>query len=851
MKLTASRRIGKPIQPLSNKGRLPVPSPLLSLAHRLLLSLLVTTGTLVSGVSFSQQTPNEPVRGQLKPLQVSGIYPSLAMFNAENECGTGAVVPWANRLWVVTYAPHQPKGSTDKLYEITEDLKQIVRPESIGGTPANRMIHPESKQLFIGPYVIRDSGEVRTIPYSRMFGRPTGNARHLFDPARKIYYATMEEGIYEVDVETLEVKELWADEQKSEGRHSQLPGYHGKGLYSTPSRLIYANNGEHGAEALKNPATPSGVLAEWDGKSDQWKVVQRNQFTEVTGPSGIYGSSRPDDPVWSIGWDHRSLILMTLFDGEWHRYRLPKASHSYDGAHGWNTEWPRIREIGESDLLMTMHGMFWRFPKGFQPKATRGILPRSSYLKVVGDFCRWKDSIVLGCDDTAKSEFLNKRKAKGSIAAPQSQSNLWFVAPNQLDQLGPVYGRGALWLQEDVESNQPSDPMLVDGFQRRGVHLRHASQAQVSIRLEGDLQGNGQWTQLQTWELAPHTGYWFTLPATPMAWVRLRASNDLKDVTAWFELSNEDRRSEEAGAEFDAIAKVDSTEWTGGIVRSLGADRRALQYVANRYTNDGVQSIGLYELDADLKLRSVDDSAALAFNKTQAAIPVGILQADEASVLFIDDAMRRWRLPRGSRGFDRPTALKESRVCREVATERDLFNAYGTFFELPAENAGGFSKVRAVATHNRAIVDYCSYRGLLVLSGLVPTPIPNPHVITSEDRKTALWVGAIDDVWRLGKPRGEGGPWLRHAVQANEPSDPYLMSGYDQKSLTLQHEASDPVEFLVECDITGSGLWQTFRKVLVRANEKQELAFPDGYSAYWLRVTTSKACVATAQANYR
>jgi len=32
----------------------------------------------------------------------SGIYPHLAFFNEENECGTGAVVLWADRLWDVT-----------------------------------------------------------------------------------------------------------------------------------------------------------------------------------------------------------------------------------------------------------------------------------------------------------------------------------------------------------------------------------------------------------------------------------------------------------------------------------------------------------------------------------------------------------------------------------------------------------------------------------------------------------------------------------------------------------------------------------------------------------------------------
>ena len=100
--------------------------------------------------------------------QISGIYPHLATFNNEGECGTGAVVPWADRLWVITYGPHLPKGSSDKLYEITPALEQIIRPESIGGTPANRMIHRESQQLFIGPYAIGADRAVRVIPYSRM-----------------------------------------------------------------------------------------------------------------------------------------------------------------------------------------------------------------------------------------------------------------------------------------------------------------------------------------------------------------------------------------------------------------------------------------------------------------------------------------------------------------------------------------------------------------------------------------------------------------------------------------------------------------------------------------------------------
>ena len=125
------------------------------------------------------------------------------------------------------------------------------------------MIHQESKQLFIGPYAIDANRKVRAIPYSKMFGRHTGLARHLTDPANKILIATMEEGIYELDVKTLQPTELWGDEQvKQSPRKANLPGYHGKGFYSGQGVYVYSNNGERGRDAMTRPETASGVLAE-------------------------------------------------------------------------------------------------------------------------------------------------------------------------------------------------------------------------------------------------------------------------------------------------------------------------------------------------------------------------------------------------------------------------------------------------------------------------------------------------------------------------------------------------------------------------------------------------------------
>ena len=60
------------------------------------------------------------VDSQSSFVQVSGIYPHLAVFNdtgpvQDAESGIGAVVPWAGKLWLMSYPPHRRTGSVDKL----------------------------------------------------------------------------------------------------------------------------------------------------------------------------------------------------------------------------------------------------------------------------------------------------------------------------------------------------------------------------------------------------------------------------------------------------------------------------------------------------------------------------------------------------------------------------------------------------------------------------------------------------------------------------------------------------------------------------------------------------------------
>lgn len=799
-----------------------------------------------------------------RPPSRSGIYPHLAAYNDEGECGTGAVVPWAGRLWVITYGPHCVYGSSDRLYEIAPDLTRTVRPESVGGTHANRMIHHESNQLFIGYHVIDAEGRVRTIPWKVMPGRLTGTARHLTDPAGKVYMATMEEGLYEVDVRTLEVRELIRDgnvdpKKRTEVQlpatalRSRLPGYHGKGLFTGQGRLVYSNNGEQDPRARTDPTLPSGALAEWTGEGD-WKLVRRNQFCEVRGPGDLAGGN-PDparDPVWALGWDHRSLILMLLDGGAWYAYRLPKGSHSYDGAHGWNTEWPRIRDVGEADFLATMHGTFWRFPRGFGRRRSAGIAPRSNYLKVVGDFCRWGDKVVLGCDDSARSEFINTRPFKNPQAAPgRSNSNLWFIDPPLLDRLGPALGRGAVWFREDVPAGVPSDPYLFSGYDHRMVWLAHESDRPVTFILEFDRRGEDRWETLQAIEVPPRQAERriFGREETG-AWIRVRTDRDAVRASTCFQYANIDRRPPAADPIFSGLARPESGEVSGGILWAPGGNRGVLGLAASRTRPDGgVEDLGYYELDAGLKLRPGEDPAALE-RVRKAAPPPDPVQVDAASVVAVEDG-RRYRLPRHP-AFSARGPFGPPRICREVVTERDLFNCHGTFYELPARNAGGLARIRPVATHGLAIHDYASFRGLLVMTGVeASAPASNEHILRSEDGKAAVWVGVIDDLWKLGKPRGEGGPWKDTPVEANVPSDPYLMTGYDRKTLTLSHAGTEAVTFTVEVDPEGGGLlWCPCKTVTVDPGKTETYRFPEGFSAYWVRLRADRAVKATAWLTY-
>jgi hypothetical protein len=798
--------------------------------------------------------------GAEKYLRISGIYPHLAAHNqpepgkkdmTHGEAGIGAIVPWAGRLWYLTYPQHKTTGSNDKLYEVDEDLNLTIRPESVGGTHASRMVHRESNQLIIGPYFIDADRNVRSPDLQQLRGRMTATMRHLTDPANKVYFFDMEGAIYEVDVRSLEVTKLF---------DKPVPGWHGKGGYTAQGRMVIANNGERGgADDREYPVggppqgEEAGILAEWDG--DEWSIVERKQFLDVTGPGGIHGSPDDSAPLWSMGWDKRSIILKLLDGGAWHTFRLPKGSHTFDPRHGWFTEWPRIREIEPGRPMMCVHGSMFDFPIGFSAASTAGIRPICTHLRYIPDFGHWNGRVILAADDSSMME---------NELCGQPQSNLWFGTREELERFGPRAGWGGVWMDDAVQAGEPSVPFLLAGYEQRVLHLKHDADEPVSFSLEIDANGRGEWDAYREIDV-PGDGYSFHVlpPDLQGEWIRLAANRDCT-ASAYVHCWTPRPVGDDESKLFSALADPGSPRgYSAGIVRPSAVHRglewvsqvvdeagRAGETVFKNVKLEGTHGLAFEGHDPIVSLREPEEDRSEWLKKV--GTPTQDFEVDAASVIVQDAEGQRWRLPKGSEAFDEPWATGWPRGVREAVSERFLANIHGTLYEVPRSGSRAvpnWSQVKPVATHNRLIADFCTWRGLFVMSGTRLGALPDGQFFAGDDGQ-GLWFGVIDDLWKLGKPAGRGGPWHETAVTAGEPSDPYLMTGYDRKQLGISHDADAQVLFTVEIDFDHTG-FVTYESLRVPPGEPLSHQFPQGFHAHWVRLTADRDCTATAVLVYQ
>ena len=523
--------------------------------------------------------------------------------------------------------------------------------------------------------------------------------------------------------------------------------------------------------------------------------------------------------------------------GTWTTYRLPKSSYTADGVHGSNTEWPRICNVGDSTRLFFLHNGLYELPVRFRGGDSAGLRHLASTLVTVTDMTRWNGKLV----------FSQQATSVHGIPAQvpgQPHSNMQFLQRSDLPSWGPAEGRGGVWVEDAVKANTPSDAILIGGYEQRSVHLVNHSDAAVTFALETDNEGNGQWKEFITHEL-PGKGYSPLIlpPGLNAQWLRVKTGSDCI-ATAFLHVFSPRHASPPEASIFDGlIAAADAKDSTSGIVRA-GFPTTNLQFL----TRDG----RYFEVDETLTFHATNAPGEVAKLQDTHALKNEFTE-DAASIIVTRYDGQRFRLPKGDAALSQAPA---SRGARECIQERYLANYHGTFYEVPRggtspsgqRNLPDFQRMKPVGTHNKAIADFCVWRGMLVLSGVTPDAANDGHIFGNTDAK--LWFGAIDDLWKLGKPRGQGGPWKNTAVKANEPSDPYLLTGYNQKTLTLSHDSKQPVEFIVEVDFYADGQWHNYQRLTVETGKPLTHTFPSGYAAHWVRLKTSTDCRATTEFRY-
>jgi len=465
------------------------------------------------------QTADAPPPGPPGSSQISGVLPRLSvsagLTGPRTESGIGALMPWGDRLWFVTYVAHTAStGSRTGLYWVDENMVLHKHPASVVGTYANRFVHAPSEQMFIGPHVIDADNNVRTLP-ELADHRLTATMAHLTDPVRKVYMLSMESKLWEVDVQSLESRLLFTLNEDL-----KLPAgskAHYKGGFTTQDRVIVGNNTYREPDEISGISS-GGRLAEWDGRG-AWNIIEECPFTDING-SPISGEAT----ALAVGWDRGSVLLQVLARGKWTRYRLPKASRCYD--HAWYTEWPRIREVETERFLMDIHGMFYELPRQAYGGRYFGVKPVCQHLRMVPDFCSWKGMLVLAGDqNTAVGE-------NRLIGEPQS--NLWFGKTDDLWSFGKPQGWGAVWADTSIEAGEPSDPFLMTGFEHKCLHLAHDAPDPVTFTIEVDVVGNGSWWTYEQLRVAGNGYRCHVFPTGFSAhWVRIVADKPCK-ATAQF-----------------------------------------------------------------------------------------------------------------------------------------------------------------------------------------------------------------------------------------------------------------------------------------------------------------------------
>ena len=301
---------------------------------RAITSHVLLTAVLACVVGAQARSMEVSPGGAVDPalIHASGVFPHITVTAdsgpKRSECGIGAMLPWADKLYVISYLSVPNAGSGTGLYTLDEAMNW-ERVKAHNSTYANRMIVPALDSIVIGPYVIDQAGGIRVIE-PLLSVRIGGMAMHLTDP-HSVYMLGMDGPLWEVNLTTLQVTHLFDLPSALGIPDGEQP--HFKAAHSMSGWLYVATNTFFEADYMQNKH--GGRLAAWNGSSldpSSWNIIDDTAFVEIAGRANF------GKVVFASGWDDRSSILKVLdngdaadptYDANWQTYRVPTSSHTW------------------------------------------------------------------------------------------------------------------------------------------------------------------------------------------------------------------------------------------------------------------------------------------------------------------------------------------------------------------------------------------------------------------------------------------------------------------------------------------------------------------------------------------
>lgn len=436
----------------------------------------------------------------------------------DSEIGIGAIIPWAGKLWYTNYLANATTsyGSGSGLYYIDKDFKETVVDQfpCIGTA---RHIHFATNSLFIGNWKIDINGVVVRI--NTLTGlRVAAITSHITD-SNKVYVLSMEGIVYEMSAffpYTLTQLFNLVTVLNIAGQ----PHFKAAYTQSTPTGRLFV---------VTNNNTPDGRLAYWDGvnmTAAGWHIIdQTASWVEVAGTKEF------DNLVFATGIDSKSAILAVGKSNDttvWIKRRLPLPTRMYE--QYWQQEWMRIRMVETEKFLMDLHGMFYQLQPsllGGDPNITRPVVePVSRHIRTIPDFTTWNGYFVIGGNEATP-----QNGSYRNIGQPSS--GMVFMITDDLWSWGKPIGYGDIWQNEAVTTNIPSDEFLMNGFDKKAMHINNGHSAAINFKVE--VCHRDVWYTYQTFNVAAGLYFHHEFPSGFGAeWVRVTPDISGTSVSCWF-----------------------------------------------------------------------------------------------------------------------------------------------------------------------------------------------------------------------------------------------------------------------------------------------------------------------------